>query len=179
MKNILLLASAALVAPLASAGIITLDPIAGSFTTGPLAGIDISGFIVVNDNGATTGTADTNPLTTGDGSIDDMGWQFNAGGLVFFDLFDDLDPFITFDMGMITGIDYFGSNLNGEFLDITYDAYQPDLSKAIAVQFEDSNGNISTGTLALPVNVPEPTTYALIAGFGVLTLAYVRRRRQA
>ncbi|WP_309383361.1 PEP-CTERM sorting domain-containing protein [Cerasicoccus frondis] len=177
MKNILFLASAALVAPMATAGLIQLDSITGSFNSGPLSGTEISGFIVVEDNGMTAGTADTNPLTINDGVIDDLGFQFTAGELVYFDLFDDLDPFITFDMGMITGIDYFGSNFNGEFLDITYDAYQPDIFSGIAIQFEDSEGNISTGTLSLPVNVPEPTTYALVLGLAMLTFARLRKRK--
>ncbi|WP_309399346.1 PEP-CTERM sorting domain-containing protein [Cerasicoccus maritimus] len=177
MKNILLLAAAALAAPLASAGLLQLDPITGSFDTGPLAGTGITGFIVVEDNGLTSGTADTNPLTINDGTIEDLGFQFTTTELVYFDLYDDLDPFITYDMGMITGIDYFGSSFDGSFLDITYDAYQPDLASGIAIQFEDSLGNISTGTLSLPVNVPEPSTYALMVGLATLTLAYVRRRK--
>ncbi|MEO0796935.1 MAG: PEP-CTERM sorting domain-containing protein [Verrucomicrobiota bacterium] len=180
MKKSLILVTAAFASmQTLSAGLLQLDNITGMFTDGPLTGTSIEGFIEVEDNGLITGTADTTPLTMGDGVIVDLGFEFSTPDLVFFDLFDDLDPFITFSNGQITGIDYFGSNLDGEFLDVTYDAFQPDLASGIAIQFEDALGNVSTGVLDLPVNVPEPSTYALIAGVSALVVLRMRRRAKA
>lgn len=178
MKFIALFAATCALSATASAAIISIDPLTGVFTDGPLASTPISGFLEIEDNGLASGTADTNPLTTGDGTFVDFGLEFTFfdDELVHFQLFDDLDPLATFAGGQLTGLDYFGQHFQGYFLDVTYDGFQPDVASALQVSFEDASGNISTGTLNLPVNIPEPSTYAAMIGLVCAIMAWRRRR---
>jgi hypothetical protein len=174
--NIAILATLASTA-LASANLISIDPLEGGFTDGPLASFTITGFIEVDDRGLISGTADTNPLTLGDGDFLDFMIEIETGAGIFFDLFDDLDPLATFDNGQIVGIDYVGENLDGDRLNVFYDAFATDELSGILVQYESFAGDISTGTLALPVGVPEPSTYAALLGALALGVVAWRRRR--
>lgn len=151
----------------------------GSFTDGDLSGFSIEAFIEIEDNGLLSGTADTNPLTLDDGELVDLGFDILDTGdnpFTFFDLFDDLEPLASFDDGTFVGLDYFGENFDGDQLNIFYDAFAEDAASGISVVFEDFNGNLSNGTLNLPTNVPEPSTYAAIFGLAALGFAAFRRR---
>jgi hypothetical protein len=151
----------------------------GSFTDGLLAGYTVDAFIEIEDNGLLSGTADTSIITTGDGDLLDLGFDiFDTGDnfFSFFDLFDDLEPLASFESGTFVGLDYFGTNFDGDQLNVFYDAFAEDASSGITVVFEDFNGNISNGTLNLPTNVPEPSTYAAIFGLVALAFAACRRR---
>lgn len=173
---------AALLTSQAQAATIILDPIEGEFTSGALTGITLTAFIEIEDNGLFSGTADTSPLTTGDGDFIDFGVEIDDTFLIFFDLFDDLDPLASFEDGALVGLDYFGTNLDGEQLNIFYDAFAEDENSGISVSFDDGFGNISLGTLDLPVNagvIPEPSTYALFAGLATLGFVAYRRKRTA
>ncbi|NBB80011.1 MAG: PEP-CTERM sorting domain-containing protein [Verrucomicrobia bacterium] len=151
----------------------------GEFTSGSLLGTSITGFIDIEDNGLFSGTADTDPLTNPDGDLVDLGFEFEPtpGDLIFFDLFDDLDPLANFSDGEFTGLDYFGTNLDGDILNVFYDAFAPDAATGILVNYESFSGDVSTGTLDLPTNVPEPGTYGLLLGLAVGTGVLLRRRR--
>jgi len=160
------------------AGLIQLA-FTGEFTTGPLTGTPIDAFIQIEDNGLVSGTADTNPLTNPDGDLLDLFFEFEPtpGDFVFFDLFDDLEPLATFDNGQFTGLDYVGTNFDGDLLDVFYDAFAADAASGIFLQFESFSGDVSTGTLDLPTGVPEPRSYALLAGIVTVGCVLLRRRR--
>jgi hypothetical protein len=179
MKKIATLATLALITK-SSFAVIFTESFTGSFTSGNLTGITINGFIEIDDKGLFSGTADTNPLTTGDGSLLDLSFDFGdgLGDTIFFDLFDDLEPLATFSGQSFVGLDYFGNNFNGEQLDILYDAFAEDALSGISVVFEDFGGNISRGTLNLPTAVPEPSTYAAILGALALGVTVLRRRQR-
>jgi len=175
LNKTLLVYASVFTVQIVSANLIAIDPFAGAFNEGPLAGVQIEGFIEVDTNGLLSGTADTLPTTLGDGDLVDFGVQFETAEIVFFDLFDDLDPLATFDMDQVVGIDYFGTNFDGDNLNIFYDGFAEDALTGITVQYESFNGEISTGTLDLPTAVPEPATMALFLGFIGLGFAYLRR----
>ena len=99
------------------------------------------------------------------------------GDLIFFDLFDDLDPLANFDNGQFTGLDYQGTNLDGDLLDVFYDAFALDAASGILVTYESFGGDVSTGTLDLPTNVPEPSSFALLLGVAATSSVLLRRRR--
>jgi len=151
----------------------------GEFTSGSLTGTAINAFIEIEDNGLTSGTADTNPLSNPDGGLLDLSFEFEPtpGDFVFFDLFDDLEPLANFDNGQFTGLDYVGTNFDGDLLDVFYDAFAADAASGIFVQFETFGGDVSTGTLDLPTAVPEPGSYALLVSIATAGCVLLRRCR--
>lgn len=151
----------------------------GEFTSGSLSGTTIDAFIEIEDNGLLSGTADTDPLTGPDGSLDDLSFEFEPtpGNTIFFDLFDDLDPLANFSNGQFTGLDFVGNNIDGDLLNVFFDAFAEDAASGIFVEFESFSGDVSTGTLDLPTNVPEPSSYALLIGIAATGCVMLRRRR--
>lgn len=176
------IAIAALAATAQSAFAFTFfTPFTGMFTEGDLTGYTIDAFIEIEDNGLFSGTADTNPMTLGDGDLFDLGFTINdemGDFFTFFDLFDDLEPLATFEDQSFTGLDYFATNFDTQQLNVIYDAYAADAASGILVTFTDASGNISTGTLDLPTAVPEPSAFAALAGVLALGCAAARRRRK-
>jgi hypothetical protein len=162
-------------ASVASADLITLTTIVGQMTSGPLSGQSIEAFIEIEDNGFVSGLA-TTAITPLEGEIVALEFNLGTSGLFFFNEFDDPFAFVTFDNATtsstpIVGIDYAGTNLNGDSLNIVYDAFAATPAQAYSVEFVSFSGDTSTGTFdsaVLPVNVPEPATVGLLFALGSL-----------
>jgi len=177
MKKYITILLACVAANSASAVLVDLDPIEGTFTEGPLSGLAIEGSIEIETNGFESGIADTE-LPALEGEIINFNFTVDPFGTpIFFELFDDSGfPTVTFSNNEIVGFDYAGVNGDGDSLNLFYDAFASDADTGIYVEFVSFEGDASYGTLNLPTNVPEPSTYALLFGSAALALAFVRRR---
>jgi hypothetical protein len=178
MKKLVFTAALVIAAQGAHAFLINQD-FSGVFTDGDLSGYSIEAYIEIEDNSLLSGTADTDPSTLGDGDLFDFGFEiYDLGGNYFTDfvLFDDVAPLASFENETFVGLDFFGTNYNGEQLNVFYDAFALDAASGISVVFEDFSGNISNATLNLPTNVPEPSSYAALFGIAALVIAVARRR---
>ena len=182
MKYKLLIPVAVLFAQSAFGQMFSLN-FTGEFIDGVLNNHTIEGFIEIDTDGQSSGTADIEITTSGpelfDFSIEIL--DPSDGFVTSFDLFDDLSPLADFDTiapatePSVVGMDYFGTNFLGEQLNLFYDAFASDAASGISVVFDDGVGGISNGTLDLATAVPEPNAFGLLLGLGALVGVLTRR----
>lgn len=171
-----------LVAAASLQAVLLTDTFSGSFTSGDLSGEFIFGSYEIETFGLTSGDAVEIDFITTEGLFNSFSISFFDGVDMYeFDLDSDPSAEATFANGQVVGFDFFGTDMLGNTLEFTYDAYQPTAETAISLVFTDfftTNQSVGTVDLATGV-VPEPSSFAMIAGFIALGFSACRRGKRA